>query len=240
MCGDSLLNAKQKIISGFWVLCLVLSPPSYAQSSQNDINEAQRKLRAIQQEISELENRMKTQDNQLRVETRSIENIDKQISLTNQKIRIYKETIRQQKKLIDNLEAQIDSLEKKIRSLQKVFKEQVVFAYKYQRVKQYDWLLGASSLNEVFVRWHHFKKVAQAEQSIHSNLQNAKNKIDLKEKQLVREEQIFRMYENSVKILQFLTISPLFFPVVSGNNKSCSDSSIKFSGAYSSIFSCAI
>jgi septal ring factor EnvC (AmiA/AmiB activator) len=168
---------------------LILSLPIlfvFSQSGRNqDINEAQNKLKLIQKEISNLEKEIKTQDNQLKIEIKSIDKTDKQISLTQEKIRIYKESIRNQKKTIKLLEAQIDSLEQKIDRLKGVFKEQVVFAYKYQRGKQLDWLLGSASLNDAFVKLYYFKKVTQAERSIYNDVLNAKNKLDLKEKQLI-------------------------------------------------------
>jgi septal ring factor EnvC (AmiA/AmiB activator) len=180
-------NTILKFIKDSLFVLLLVSTSVFSQTNINDIDEVQIKLKSIQNEISNLEKELRTQDNQLKIEIKSIDNTDKQIFLTQDKIKIYKNNIRKQKALIKTLEFQIDSLEKQIRLLKDVFKEQIIFAYKYQRGKQFDWLLGSANLNDVFVKYYYFKKVTQAEQSIYTDLMSSKSRLDLKEKQLVKE-----------------------------------------------------
>jgi len=155
--------------------------------AQKDVNQVQQQLQAIQNEITGLEKKLKTQDNQLKIETNSIANIDQQINLTHDKITIYRNNISDRQKRIATSEKQVKSLELKISSLQMVFKQQVVFAYKYQRGKQFDWLLGATNFNEVFVKYHYFKKVTQAEKSIFQELSRSKVTLTQKEATLRQE-----------------------------------------------------
>jgi len=154
--------------------------------AQKDADQVQLQLQMIQNEITGLEKKLKTQDNQLKIETKSVSNIDKQINLTHSKITIYKESISDQQKRVVSLENEINNLEIKIASLQRVLKQQVVFAYKYQRGKQFDWLLGATSFNEIFVKYHYFKKVTQAEKSIFHELSGSKLTLTQKEKTLLK------------------------------------------------------
>ncbi len=159
-----------------------------------NIGEMQDQLEAIQKEISDLENQLKTEDNRLKIETKSVDKLDKQIDLTQDKISIYENNISSQKKLMNRLENQIDSLQRKINGLQEIFRDQVVFAYKYQRGKQYDWLLGAASFNEVMVKYQYFKRISQAEKSVFDDLNSAKMLLNEKESRLEKEIRITRQY----------------------------------------------
>jgi murein hydrolase activator len=167
---------------------------NWAQISEPKVNEMQQQLQSIQEEIFQLEKQLKTEDNQLRIETRSIENFDKQITLTHDKINIYSDKIQNQELWISNLERQIDSLEKKIESWQEIFKQQLIFAYKYQRGKQYNWIFGVSGLNDLLIKYHYFRKVSTAERSIFEGLQWATIELDNKEKILEKEMAATREY----------------------------------------------
>ncbi|UCF63936.1 MAG: peptidoglycan DD-metalloendopeptidase family protein [bacterium] len=164
-------------------ICLVMVCACLIQA-QDNVDQMQQELEIIQKEITDLQKKLTTQDNQLKIETKSVANIDRQITLTHSKITINKSSISEQENRIASLEKQVDVLEKRIAALQGVFKQQVVFAYKYQRGKQYDWLLGASSFNEVFVKYHYFKKVTQAEKSIFQELSSSKVALTEKENRL--------------------------------------------------------
>jgi septal ring factor EnvC (AmiA/AmiB activator) len=174
------------MMKGISKICVVMLCAAMLQAQEN-VDQMQEELQAIQKEITDLEKKLTTQDNQLKIETKSVANIDRQITLTHDKITIYESSIGEHKDRITSLEKQIDLLEGKISALQRVFKQQVVFAYKYQRGKQYDWLLGASSFNEVFVKYHYFKKVTQAEKSIFQELSSSRATLTEKENRLKQE-----------------------------------------------------
>ncbi|RQV98173.1 MAG: hypothetical protein EH225_13630, partial [Calditrichaeota bacterium] len=176
----------------FTIVICILS--ALVTTSAQDIDEMQNRLEAIQEEISELENQLKTEDNRLKIETKSVGKLDKQISLTFDKISIYENNIASQKVLMNRLKSQIDSLQRKIAALQEIFREQVIFAYKYQRGKQYDWLLGASGFNDIIVKYQYFKRVSRAEQSVFEDLSAAKTTLDRKEAQLKQEMAVTREY----------------------------------------------
>jgi septal ring factor EnvC (AmiA/AmiB activator) len=165
-----------------------------AQAEQPKVDEMQRQLQSIQEDISQLEKELKTKDNQLRIETKSVENVDKQITLTHNKIDIYAEKIRQQKTGISKLERQIDSLQSKIKVYQGIFKQQVIFAYKYQRGKQYNWIFGISGLNDLFIKYHYFRKVTTAERSVFEELQQSTTELNAKEQMLETEIAVTESY----------------------------------------------
>ena len=168
------------------LLCFLVSLTG-AQTKEPRVNEMQQQLQSIQEEISQLENQLRTEDNHLRVETRSIDNVDKQITLTHNKINIYGAKIQNQKLLVSKLERQIDSLENKIMTWQEIFEQQLVFAYKYQRGKQYNWIFGVSGLNDLLIKYHYFRKVSTAERSVFEGLQRATIELDTKERTLEKE-----------------------------------------------------
>lgn len=165
-----------------------------AQLKEPKVNEMQQQLQSIQEEISQLEKQLKTGDNQLKVETKSIENVDKQITLTHNKISIYGEKIQNQKLWISKLERQIDSLQNKIITWQEIFKQQLVFAYKYQRGKRYNWIFGVSGLNDLFIKYHYFRKVTTAERSVFEGLQRSTIELNAKEKTLENEIAVTQEY----------------------------------------------
>lgn len=171
---------------------------AYSLYSQR-VDDMQQKLQAIQKEINSLEKQLKTQNNRLKIETTSMGNIDKQINLTHDKINIYKKKIGSQKKLVGQLENQIDSLQNNISNLQGIFRDQVRFAYKYQRGKQFDWILGASSFNEVVVKFQYFKRVTRAERSIYEDLLKSRNLLNEKETRLTGEIELTRQYLAAAK-----------------------------------------
>lgn len=166
---------------------------SHSQQESGKVKEMQQQLQVLQEDIIQLEKQLKTEDNQLRTETRSIENLDRQIFLIQSKINIYKDKINQQKSLVANLEQQIDSLIKKISILQEIYQQQVVFAYKYQRKNKYNWIFGASSVNDLLVKYHYFRKVMTAERSVFDDLvylsANLRSKEETLEKEIVLTEQ---------------------------------------------------
>ncbi len=167
-----------------WALCVQIC---LSQGNSQNLSEMQQKLQTIQEEIGKLEKQLRTADDKLKIETKSIENIDRQIVLTTDKINLYKSEISAKENSIAQLEFQIDSLQKKIRSLQEVFKQQVVFAYKYQRGKQLDWLLGAGNFNQALLRYRYFHKVTVAEKNTYEQLQSLKSKLDNDEEMLKQE-----------------------------------------------------
>lgn len=172
-----MINNSRVILSVIVILLFDL----LAQPNQDRLDEMQHRLQSIKQEIDNLEEKIRTTDNKLKVETHSLENIDKQITLTHEKIEIYDNRIGSKKRLISRLEAQIDSLNQKLHTLQSIFKRQVVFAYKYQRGKHLDWLLGATNFNDALVRYRYFKKVSIAEKNSYEELQKLKRNLNEKE-----------------------------------------------------------
>ncbi len=166
----------------------------FAQPGKQSASQVQTQLQTIQREITDLEKQLKTADNQLKIETASVEKLDKQINLTHKKITIYKNNISDQKVRVSTLEKQIDSLQQKIKALQKIFRHQAIFAYKYQRGKQFDWLLGAANFNDVFIKYHYFKKVSSAERSIFDQLQQSRSRVNEKENRLQQEIRVTEEY----------------------------------------------
>lgn len=180
-----------------FLFTLLLAAGIWSQQTEQNARNVQQQLQTIQKEITELEKQLKTADNQLKIEINSVEKLDKQINLTHNKISIYKKKVLDSQETIELLRIQIDSLQNKIGTLQEIFRQQAVFAYKYQRGKQFDWLLGSASFNDVFVKYHYFKKVSSAERSIFDQLRASRSDLRDKRDLLNQEIQITEEYLTS-------------------------------------------
>jgi len=145
--------------------------------SQENISDLQAELKKIKEEISRLESQLQTVDNKLKSETNSLNNIDRQISLVSRKISLYRSEIELKNKDISKLQIKIDSLQKKISLIQEIYKDQALFAYKYQRGKHLDWLLGASTFHQALVRYQYFRKAASAERISYEKLKELQDKL---------------------------------------------------------------
>ncbi len=167
---------------------------SHSQQESGKVKEMQQQLQALQKDIIQLEKQLKTEDNQLKAESKSIENLDRQIFLIQSKINIYKEKINQQKLLVAGLERQVDTLIKKISILREIYRQQAVFAYKYQRENKYSWIFGVSSINDLLVKYHYFRKVMTAERSVFDDLATLSAELQAKEETLEKEIVLTEQY----------------------------------------------
>jgi len=180
----------QLLILGFLASPALVS----SQNAQRRLSEVQDEIQSIQREIKSLESQLRTTDNKLKVESKSIENIDKQIGLTQDKIRIYNKNVATNRNQIKNLEREIDSLEQNIIGLKGILKEQVVFAYKFKRGKQFDWIMGSANFNDLMIRWHYLQKVSQAEVNIMEDLNESQASLMGKEEKIKDEINNLNIY----------------------------------------------
>ncbi len=196
---------------GVILLLLAAAQPGFTQN----VESLQKKLARIEKEIQDLEKELDATENKLRTESAYLDKLDRQITLIHQKTRLYQEEIDQRKKNIHLLETQIDSLQRKKKRLEAVFSREVVFAYKYQRGKHLDWILGARNFHSVLMRQRYFQLVANAERKnyetlkrLNAELMKRKRKLDdeVAEKQrlldeLNREEERLRKQRKTKSLL---------------------------------------
>ncbi len=168
-------------------MVLLFFVPGWNQSNTQKLRELQRQLDTIQKEINRLEREIRTENNKLKIENRTLHNIDQQVSLIQQKISLYKREISIREKNAKKLRAQIDSLTNNINNLQDLFAKQVVFAYKYSRGQQFDWILGAQNLNQALLRYRYFQKIASTERSLYDHLKGLTDTLKTKEAALRKE-----------------------------------------------------
>ncbi len=168
-------------------------------SAQTSRQALQQQLRTIQQEIQQLEKDLQQANRQLQNELKVLRMLEKQIQLTHQAIQLLTENTKLTEKEIKTTRAQIQRLTEKIQRLQTVFKYQVVFAYKFSRLQQLNWILGARSVNEAYRRYYYFQKISASARAVYDELvaarktkQNLTRKLEdqLAEQQaIVREKQ---------------------------------------------------
>jgi septal ring factor EnvC (AmiA/AmiB activator) len=110
-----------------------------------------------------------------------------QIILTRKQIKVYQTEINRKNRNITNLKKEIELLRNKISHLEIIFKKQIVFAYKYQRGRQLDWLLGAKNLTNMIIRNRYFQIISAAEKNNYEQLTLLQNNLGKKENSLVAE-----------------------------------------------------
>ncbi len=168
-------------------------------SAQTSRQALQQQLRTIQQEIQQLEKDLQQANRQLQNELKVLRMLEKQIQLTHQAIQLLTENMKLTEKEMKTTRGQIQRLTEKIQRLQTVFKHQVVFAYKFSRLQQLNWILGARSFNEAYRRYYYFQKISASARAVYDELvaarktkQNLTRKLEdqLAEQQaIVREKQ---------------------------------------------------
>ncbi len=177
----------------YFLAIFILNTSLLTQISSTDIEDIQKRLKSIQQEIKRLEEKLSIAQSQLRKETEEMENLDRQITLINNKIRIYHQEIEKKEKSIKQLKTQIKTLREKLDRLQLIFKRQIIFAYKYQRGRELNWILGASNLLDMIVRHRYFQIISKVEKNIYNQLKQTKISLDEKELKLSEEIESLNM-----------------------------------------------
>ena len=165
-----------------WVVLVVGLVASLAPA-QGDRQALKRQLQSIQQEIQQLEQELRQTNRQLQNELTTLKTIDRQIRLTHEAIRLLKENMQLTEKEIQKTRQELETLNAKIAKLQHIFKQQVVFAYKFGQMRTLNWVLGARSINEAYLRYQYFRKISASARSIYDELVAArKQKVQLTQK----------------------------------------------------------
>ena len=154
--------------------CLMLSGILSAQ----DATSARSELQQLRSEISDLESKLKSASSKLQNEMENLKNFDQQVSLTTKALRLLRNEIRQSERELVVINTQIDSLNGQIRRLQGLLREQVVFAYKYQRDREWDWLLGSENFNQAVVRYRYFQSVSDNGQRMFERLKTKQAELE--------------------------------------------------------------
>ncbi len=156
------------------ILLVCLSGWGAAQTSPESAREELRKLRT---EISELESKLNSTESNLQSELARMRNFDQQVTLLKKALRLLKGEIRKSEKDVADLNIQIDTLNIQISRLRQLFQEQVVFAYKYQKGRELDWLLGSNNFNQALVRHRYFQAVSENSRRMYERLQQKQKKL---------------------------------------------------------------
>ncbi len=145
-----------------------------AQKNPESVRQELRKLRT---EISELESKLKSAESTLQNELARMKNFDQQVTLLKKALRLLKGEIRKSEREVANLNIQIDTLNIQIRRLRQLFQEQVVFAYKYQKGRELDWLLGSGNFNQAMVRYRYFQAVSKNSRRMYERLRQKQKQL---------------------------------------------------------------
>jgi len=159
------------------LIFLLLPVLLFAQEKSGQLSSARKQLQQIRSEISQLQGELSETEEKLEGELSVAENLDKQISLVEKALRLIKGEIDKTSANIKSLKGEIKVLKDQIEGLQNVFGKQIVFAYKHQRGKQLQWLLGSESLHQALVRYMYFQKISQQARSYFDRLVEKKNEL---------------------------------------------------------------
>ncbi len=165
----------------FWILAIFALPIA------QDVATLQQKLARIEKEIQDLEQQLASTNKKLRTESAFLDKLDQQISLIHRKALIYRQAVEEKNRRIQQLEAQIDSLQRKKRKLQAVFEREVRFAYKYQRGKHLDWILGARNFHAALIRQRYFQLATAAEKKNYQRLMRLNEELRSRKAKLAAE-----------------------------------------------------
>lgn len=149
----------------------------FAQDKSGQLSSARKQLQQIRSEINQLQSQLSQTEKKLEGELSVAENLDKQINLVEKALRLIKSEIDKTGANIRSLQGQIEELKDQISGLQNVFSKQIVFAYKHQRGKQLQWILGSESLHQALVRYMYFQKISQQARSYFDRLVEKKNEL---------------------------------------------------------------
>ncbi|MFZ0389236.1 MAG: peptidoglycan DD-metalloendopeptidase family protein, partial [Calditrichia bacterium] len=123
-------------------------------------------------------------EKQYQAENLILEQLDKKIHLMGKKVRLFNTEIHNKQQDITVMKREIVQLQGKIQNLQDMFKKQAVFAYKYHRGQQLDWILGAENFNQALIRFRYFQKISALERDIFLELNNSRREREEKQARL--------------------------------------------------------
>lgn len=176
-----------------------------AQDNRQKEDSNYRQFLRIREEINQLEAELKRSENTLQTHLKSIENLDHQTTLQQKALRILQGEIRKSKAQISSLNSQIRDLDSQITDLKDIFTRQIVFTYKYQKGKEFEWLLGSQNFNQALLRYRYFQKISEGGRRLYQRLVNKENELQFLQKKRSRElgqqEQLLSEKENEQKDL---------------------------------------
>ena len=173
---------------------------AYAPGNAPEKQNLQYQLRIIEKKIAELEVKLRTNDKRLKTELESLDKIDRQLKLIDKKVDLYNREIKRKRNRVIYLRSRIDSTQDSSHKLQDIFKQQMIFAYKYAQGRQLDWMLGSENFNQAMRRYYYFRKVSHLEKSTLNKLRSLENKLTETESKLNAELNTINKYLTEAKI----------------------------------------
>lgn len=180
------------------ILLLISVCGLLAQDTGNKAGAAQRQLNEVRTEISTLEKQLRASQKTITSELERIKNLDKQTTLQQKALRLIRGELKNKDREVKRLDGQIEELSDKVGDLKEIFAKQAVFSYKYQRGREYDWILGSENFNQALVRYRYFRKISESVDRLHdrlttrqqelSNLQSNRTNELQEQKRLLREK----------------------------------------------------
>lgn len=132
----------------------------FPQEEKQKIDDTRRELVQVRGEMQRLQNQLDRSASNLESQLSTLKNLEQQATLQKSALRLLARQIHENENLLLSLTSQIDELQGKLADLKAAFKEQILFAYKFQRGSQLEWLLGADSFNQALLRYRYFQTIS--------------------------------------------------------------------------------
>jgi septal ring factor EnvC (AmiA/AmiB activator) len=176
-----------------------------AQDTSRQRDSDYRQFLQIREEINQLEAELERSENTLQTHLKSLENLDQQTTLQQKALRILQGEIKKSKAGISSLNSQVGDLNHQIADLKNTFTQQIVFTYKYQKGKEFEWLLGSENFNEALLRYRYFQKISESGRRLYQRLVDKENELQSlqakRSRELAQQEQLLYEKENEQKEL---------------------------------------
>jgi septal ring factor EnvC (AmiA/AmiB activator) len=177
------------------LLCLLFPPLILGQGSlQQDLINNRQALEQIKTEIESLKREISKTDIKSSSTLEQIKNIDRELALLSQSLQLLKkESVLLQKKIDEN-RIRLEERKSKLQLVRDHYARQVLYNYKYGKLKDLELLLTASSINQLLVRYKYMQIIANQEKI---QVRTISNEII----------QIRQLEENMILYLQQLSMS---------------------------------
>jgi murein hydrolase activator len=178
--GDSLMKidsvrGKKIIIFSIVIISFFFT---FQKLSKNEINQRKKELENIKKEIDDFENKLRESEIKEKSTLELIDKYDKKGSLINKLIGKLGDEIDYQEGRVREIESDIAHAEERLVLLKKDYAKYVVSTYKKGRIRDFELILSANSLNQMYIRIEYLKRFSNHRKNELSKIIAQKDTID--------------------------------------------------------------
>lgn len=162
----------------FLLLILLLRISAYGNDSYDAKLVSNRsKIKEIKQEIMALQERLTQSKSRELSTSRQIGLIDQEVALISRTKGLLEQQKQILEKRIEETNTRLRDTEERLNSLEGLYAERVIYAYKFGRVKNIEYILTASSFNQALVRYKYLKAIAEQDERTIRSIRRKREQI---------------------------------------------------------------